>query len=309
MRRPDFFIAGAPKCGTTSFDIYLARHPQIFMSPVKETHFFATDFRYGRKYRRFTPGEYSALFAGAGAAERVGETSVFYLYSVAAPHNVKAYCRAARVIVMLRDPIEMLRSLHSQFLYTCDENLSDLEAALNEEPRRKRERIASGTVGFAEMLFYRDVVAVWPQLARWIDVFGRENVHVILYDDLKRDARGVYRSALRFLGVREDFEPEFEVLNAHKVLRSRIVGKFLMNHLPRVGPRVRAMVRSVLPTHARHRLYGLAARLNTRQEAMPPMPAGLRRRLASELRPDVDRLERLIDRDLGTWCRADETAQ
>ena len=110
--RPNFFILGAPKCGTTSLATWLGAHPQVYMSPDKEPHYFNADDRH--------PGvssleRYEQLFAGAGAEHAaVGEASVWYLYSKVAVANIEEYCQEPRYIVCLRNPVDMAHSLHEQ---------------------------------------------------------------------------------------------------------------------------------------------------------------------------------------------------
>src|SRR5271170_3647810 len=112
MRLPEFFIIGAPKCGTTSLALYLARHRQIFIPTIKEPHYFLTDLR--RPGRVSNQRSYETLFKRAGAHHRIsGEASVFYLLSRAAVPNILCFNPHAKFIVMVRSPLEMVVSLHA----------------------------------------------------------------------------------------------------------------------------------------------------------------------------------------------------
>ncbi len=123
---PNFFIVGAPKCGTTALYEYLRPHPSIFMPRHKEPHYFASDL--GTYPFIKTLDDYRRLFDGAGPQHlRVGEASVYYLRSTTAIANIRAFNPDAKLIAMFRNPVEMVHSLHSQLLYVAEENESDFE--------------------------------------------------------------------------------------------------------------------------------------------------------------------------------------
>src|SRR6266545_5937438 len=161
MRRPDFFIVGAPKCGTTALNDYLKDHPEIFISARKELHFFGSDLVF-RGPRRITEQEYLSFFAPARHEKRLGEASVWYLYSQQAAAEIKAFSPAARIIIMLRNPVDMMYSLHSQRLYNGRETISDFAKALaTEEMHGRKEwdrKGALNAVGFS----YREAATYTP---------------------------------------------------------------------------------------------------------------------------------------------------
>ena len=127
MKEPNFFILGAPKCGTTALAQYLSDHPKVFMTDPKEPHHFNTDQNYGD----FKDAErYRKLFQDAGPEHQcVGEASVWYLYSKDAVANIEATIGAPRYIAMLRNPVEMAASLHEQLVYSGNENITSFEKA------------------------------------------------------------------------------------------------------------------------------------------------------------------------------------
>src|SRR5262249_26128809 len=226
MRKPDFFIVGAPKCGTTALNDYLQAHPEIFIPAKKEIHFFGADLPF-LKGKRVTEQEYMTYFAPAGNEKRVGESSVWYLYSQQAAAEIKAFSPAARIIIMLRNPVDMMYSLHSQRVYNDNENLVKFEEALAAEAdRRQGKRLyqsALNTMGF----FYRAAATYTPQVQRYFAVFGREQVHVIIFDDFKDATAEVYRQTCEFLEVDPQFQPEFRIVNANKGVHSTALRSFL----------------------------------------------------------------------------------
>jgi len=294
VKRPDFFIVGAPKCGTTALYEYLRQHPQIFMPFHKEPLYFGSDLT--TRYGRMTEDEYLALFAGADGARRVGEASAWYLYSRSAATEIRAFAPEARIIVMLRNPVDMMYAQHSQLLFNGQEDLHDFGEALAAEwERREGRRLPPGPVR-RENLFYRGAAHFAEQLQRYLDLFG-DKVHVIVFDDFLDDTLGAYRGTLRFLDVDEEFVPRLEVVNDNKRIRNPMLQRLV--YAP-PGP-----IRSLIPRLRRyplvHRLRSMALSLNSSRTPRQPMDPGLRRQLAGEFAGEVDRLGRLIGRDLSSW--------
>lgn len=293
---PNFFIVGAPKCATTAMDLYLAQHPEIFMAPAKEPHFFAKDLYRGRF--ECPEEQYSHLFEAAEKESIVGESSVFYMLSKTAAAAIQAFQPRAKILVMLRNPIDVLASHHSQILYEAIETENDLEHALALEEKRKAALDPAQATFRDIVLHYRDVVAFSEQIERFLARFPREQIHFVLYDDLKADLPGIYRSVLEFLGVDPAFRPDFRVRNANKRARSVAITNFL-----RFTPEpITRLSRLLLPRRSwRLAVRERIKRFNTQYRPRPPMPAHLRESLRVELAPEIDRLGRLLDRDLSAW--------
>src|SRR3972149_11450918 len=111
MKIPNFFIVGAPKCGTTAMYTYLKQHPEVFMSDLKELHFFGTD-HHRINYTPYTKEQYLSFFDGAGDKRRIGEASTSYLYSERAAVEIKEFNPFARIIIMLRNPVDVMYAYH-----------------------------------------------------------------------------------------------------------------------------------------------------------------------------------------------------
>jgi hypothetical protein len=296
MRRPDFFIVGAPKCGTTAMQDYLGQHPEIFMPDMKEAHFFGADLD-APVYLR-DEKKYLALFAKARDEKRIGEASVFYLYSKQAAREIKAFAPDASIIVMLRNPVEMIYSLHSQRLYNGNEDIEDFEAALDAEEDRKRGLRLPKDRHLLAGLFYRDVAKYSDQLQRYIDVFGREQIKVIIFDEFKRGTAQVYKDTCQFLGVAPTFNPTIRVINGNKGVRSITYRNIIFR-----PSMLRKVARRVIPDTPRRRIIRVLERVNLKYEERPPMNPELKRRLKEEFRPEVEKLSKLLDCDLTYWSR------
>ena len=218
-RKPDFFIVGAPKCGTTTMYDYLKGHPQVFMSEPKEPDYFGADCF------QLTPDEasYLALFAGAGPDLMAGEASALYLYSEQAAERIKAFRPDARIVIMLRQPADFLYSLHGQLSYDMHcEDLRDFRAALDAEPDRRRgRRLSSDLAWEPRLLFYRECATFSTQVRRYLDAFGRDRVHFILFDDFTRDPQAEFSRLCRFLEIRDDVSIQPRRSNAARHWRSK----------------------------------------------------------------------------------------
>lgn len=297
-QRPDFFIVGAPKSGTTAMNEYLRQHPQIFMAEPKDTTFFGSDLNFLQP--RISADRYRLLFRGANSVIRVGETSVWYLYSKRAAQEIKAFSPDAKIIVMLRNPVDMLYAQHSEFLYNLNEDITSFEEALDAEEDRKRGERIPKQAHLVEGLFYRETAKYAEQLERYFDIFGRENVHIIIFDDFKRDTLRVFCETLGFLGVDSSFRPEFRVINSNKTFRHRALQKFFITP-PLLLPKI---LNKITPPPFQGRFFVKLMKLNTRYVKRPSLDPILRRRLQAEFQPEVKRLGKLLGYDLSRWCRA-----
>jgi hypothetical protein len=295
-RGPDFFIVGAPKCGTTAMADYLAQHQELGMAARKETHFLVGDLAPRLALRpgpRLSRDDYMSMFATVQDRRRLGEASVWYLYSPTAAREIERFCPEAQIIIMLRNPVEMLPSLHSEFVHQVIEPVDDFETALSLD----EERIRSGTPTGFPPHSYRDAVRYAEQVERYLEVFGRERVHVIIYDDFRDDPLAAFRSTCEFLGVNADFAPEIKVVNPNRRTRSR----HLQRLVRKPPPRLRALLHSVTSQSFRRRTSALLRRLNRTPVPRDPLPA----QVAESLRPEVERevaaLGELLDLDLSRW--------
>jgi hypothetical protein len=278
---------------------YLMEHPEIFMSEVKEPHFFGTDLVSPRFIR--DKEKYLALFAAAGNEKRVGESSIYYLHSKIAAVEIHKFSPTARIIIMLRNPVDMIYSLHSEHLFCGDENIIDFKKVLMaEEPRRHNLRIpVNCKIKFA--LLYREVAKYDQQVERYFKVFGRDSVKVIIFDDFKKDTARAYKETCEFLDVNSDFRANFRVINAHKAVRNRVLMHFWRN-----PPKLALWLGNAMPRSVRERLADFIRSRSFQVAPAPPMDQELERQLQQEFLPGVERLSQLLGRDLTYWCREGE---
>jgi len=293
-RLPDFYIVGAPKCGTTALYDYLRQHPQVFMPFHKEPLFFGADLH--RRYGRLTFEEYAALFRDARPEQRVGEASAWYLYSCLAASEIKAATPHARIIIMLRNPIDVMYAQHSQLLFNQQEEITDFADALAaEEDRFAGRRLPPGPLR-PENLYYRRMAHFCEQVDRYVSTFGRESVHIILYDDLGADASSVYRHTLEFLGVDPNFAPSFSPSNENRRVRNRWLQRLVYD-----PPLLGGLIPRLRRYRWAHALRSRVLRANSEKSARRPMDPALRTSLELEFEPEIARLSATIGRDLDGW--------
>lgn len=208
-RKPNLFIVGAPKCGTTAWVHYLKSHPDIFFPGIKEPHFFSPDMPKPEGFNNFTSEErYLALFARSGNAPIVGEGSVRYLQSEEAAQNIRRFNPDAKIIIFVRDQEDYLPSLHNQLVFNKDECITDFETAWRLSGKRDRTNI-SAQCRSPKFLDYVAAGAFSMQVERFFKEFPDEQIRVFHFRDWSRNPRATYLEILDFLGVPDDGRREF----------------------------------------------------------------------------------------------------
>ena len=299
---PNFFMVGAPKCGTTSMYQYLREHPQIFfpfdeetLGRTKEPHYFCPELEIGERDSIKDEGEYLALYRGSERAKWRGDASVLYLFSEQAPVRIRQFCPEARILIMLRPPVEQMHSRHAHCLRHdgAREDIADFYEAIEAgDDRRNGLRIPPHT-SLPKCLDYFSVARFAPQVERYFDTFGRDAVKVVLLEDMVAAPEKTYGGVLAFLGVDGSFLPEFRAYNEappHTLLE-RAALRIYRN------PTVKRAVQVVAPYQTRHRiLTGIRVIAQGKKKRSPRDD-----QLYQRCRPDVERLSRLIERDLSHW--------
>lgn len=214
--KPNLFIVGAPKCGTTAWYKYLETHPDICLSSPKEPHFFASDFP---GFRQATSlGAYKQCFAGCGDAKVIGEASTLYLYSKAAPRAVRDFNPDAKILIFLRSQEQFLPSWHNQLLFTYDEKVRDFSKVWAMSGNRPKRTIPR-TCRDPAVLNYAAIGRFGEQVERYLDLFPREQVKVVRFADWSADPRRFYLELLEFLGLEDDRRREFQMFNPARQTR------------------------------------------------------------------------------------------
>ena len=306
-RLPDFLIVGQPKAGTTALYEMLRRHPQIFMPAGKEPWYFARELHERTPPRpEGTPAtleQYLALFAAARPGQRVGEASALYLWSRTAARGIAEVAPGAQIVAILREPASLLRSLHLQFVETYVETVADLRTALSLEAARREGRRVPRHTYWPQALLYSEHVRYVEQLRRFHELFGRERVLVLIYDDFRTDNEATVRRVLRFLDV-DDTVP-IESVEANPTVGARSQRLHELLHAVSVGHgplslAVKEAVKALTPTGLRRRARDAAQRRILFAE--PPSPdAELMAELRRRFKGEVVALSEYLGRDLVTF--------
>ena len=237
MRKPNLFIVGHPRSGTSSLHNYLGQHPDVFMTPIKEPNFFARDFhaesdRFHRKQLYFpyrTEKRYLKLYKNWKHEKCAGEASWTNFYSQVAADQLYRFNPDARIIILFREPVDFLYSYHSAATFALGETCLDFKAALRLEKIRKDGRLLSKRVITPSWLFYSEFINYSKQIERYLSLFKKDRVKIILFDELKNHTARVYGEILEFIKVAPDFIPEFNVVNPNKVLKWPRLKKLILD--------------------------------------------------------------------------------
>ena len=270
------------------------------MSPVKEPAYFSPDVQSPRNRYPYGSGlkSYLALFDGAEGERWLGEASTYYLFSRQAPGLIRDFQSDSRIVAILRNPAEMIHALHSQRLEHGVEPIADFERALaadllddygGSERRATVER--AGT--------YRARGRYAEQLAPWLETFGHDQCHIMIFEDFVSDTARALRGLMVFLGVDPDFPAtSLEARNASHRMRGGAVARTMrsapaqwIRHsaLPAVMGRDRAARIGRRFKHSR------AVRIESKRQPLSPE---LSARLENDFAPDVARLSEMLGRDL-----------
>ena len=327
---PDFFVVGAPRCGTTSICAWLATHPQICFSKPKEPHYFSNlgGAGGGDLQRDYI----DRCFAHRGPQHRrAGEGSVSYLYSTEAIERILALEPRARFIVMLRNPLDMLPSYHLRLLYLLEEDEAELATAWRLQAVRARGERLPPLCTEPRLLQYAEAASLGTWLEQLQERAGAQQCLAVVYDDLAADPAKTYERVLRFLDLEPDGRTYFRGKQRSRGYRSYALQRLLFKP-PRALARLAGVRTSAenrpAPRRARaagkaepalaarwlrraarsagKELVSLRARLvrwNDVDVKPRPLPPELRQEMLATFAPEVAKLEDLLGRDLGHWLR------
>lgn len=296
MKHANFFILGAPKCGTTSLNAWLSEHPMIYMA-TKEPHYFNTDHQ-NRKIHSLA--DYQALFAAATQQQSaIGEASVRYLYSTEAVANILAFNPDAKFIVMLRNPMDMVYSWHNQLCFNGMEDVYDFDQAWQLQGDRMAGKHMPPRCREIKMLYYGQVCSLGEQLQRLYAQVHSEHVQLIFLEDLAHNSKRTYQTVLKFLGVDDDGRRDFTVFNSAKQHRSRFAQKVLWqagDYLSWLGK-----LKQKLGIRYKFGLFSALQQNNTLIQKRPALPLQTRQTLIAYFKDDIALLSRLSGRNLEHW--------
>jgi Sulfotransferase family len=311
------FIVGAPRCGTTALSEYLRGHPDVCFSTPKEPHFFIRYDLRGEpteQLRRTVADKYLGLyFADRHACSLFAEGSVSYYY---APEQLEPILRLwprAKFIICLRNPLQMVPSLHQRLFYNGDETERQFDRAWSLVPERREGRLIPRSCIDPRFLDYWEAGHLGKHLERFIGMVGAERCHVSIFDDFKKDPGGEYRRALKFLDLHDDHRTEFDRHAQTQDCRIAWVHR-LMKRPPRAAmwlfdpEDMQVMVEGVgKPSPVLDKIMEIRGKIidwNKKPAQRPQIGPRVLDEMRNMFRKDIDLLSRLLGRDLSHWLEA-----
>lgn len=269
------------------------------MCSCKEAHFFCTDFheesdKHHRRKLCFpvrSEEQYLEIFRGATDETIIGEATPDYLYSKAAARNIFEFNKNAKILILVRNPVDLLRSLHMKLLTFGHETVMDFGEALEMEAVRRAGRSLPRGLFYPSSLYYSERIQFTEQIERYREYFPESRVKIVVHDDFKDDNASVYEEVLRFLEVSSDFRPHFRAINATRAPRFMFI-----NRLSAVSGHFG--LTWLLPFKVRRRLGRKVRDFNEKAIEGSTLDPHLHTTLMRKTKPEVERLSRLLGRDL-----------
>ena len=287
--KPNFFIIGAPKCGTTSLSVYLSEHPEVVMSHPKEPHYFSTDIENGRMMDQ---SAYLACFAQDKPPLAVGEASTLYLYSKDAIQNILEFNPNAKFIVMLRKPIDIVLSFHQVALNYFGETETNLETAWDLQiVRQNGKQIPKGCPD-PQLLMYGEIAKLGAQVKRLTDQVKQDQIKFIYFDEFVNKTDKVYCSVLEFLKVNKNHTPSFENHNPTRPIK--------FNKLTKIVNQAVGLKKTV----GIKKQFGVAKNIHTvnvKEGSPKQMNRALKTIMNVYFEKDIKLLSDLMNKNLSDW--------
>ena len=300
---PTFLVIGVAKAGTTALYHHLKAHPEVFMPAVKEPEFFS--YEGTRRGLSFKPDdkithleEYYALYDNVRDEKAVGEASPRYFHSLVAPGRIKETIPEARLIVLLRHPVDRAYS-HCMDMMNSGAFPYQPFVPLFREKARAVEAWAQepfNCYGFLHS-FYHD------SLQRYYALFPRDRILVLLFEDYVTEPRSVLRDVYAFLGVDTSFVPDLDTRHnpTFGIPRSTMLHKTVMR-----PNRVKTLTQKLIPTKARKKILG--GILKSVRTKKPDLSPAIRAEFVEVYREDILKVQTLTGRDLSSWLSSPQEA-
>lgn len=293
MTLPNFLIIGAAKAGTTALHTYLQQHPQVYMTPDKETNFFAFE---GENLNFQGPGDeainqfslttlesYQAEFQNVSKEKAIGEACPLYLYHPKAPEGIRSYIPDVRLIVILRNPVDRAYANFLHIVRDDREPCRDFDLALQQEEKRIKDNW-EWFWHYIQLGYYNE------QLQRYYQIFDRQQIRVYLYEDLCQNSLALMQDIFRFLDIDDNFIPDLNI----RPNKSGMPKNLLFHQLLTKPNPLKSFLKPLFPSILRQKIQ--------HQNLTTPQISSEAKAFLKELyRQDIIKCQDLIDRDLSLW--------
>lgn len=300
MKKINLFLIGAPKSGTTAMAYYLSCHPSVYMCSPKEPHYFSDDLS---KYAVVdTLDDYHGLFKGSrNDYSFLGEASVWYLYSDSAIKRIYEYNQTARIVVMLRNPVEMIYSMHSQHVYSNDEDVVDFGKAFYLQKQRAQGALIPKGCRSVKALMYSEIAKYDEQLTRLYSYFPKNQVKVVLYDDFSKNPKLEYDKLLEFLALDQFSLSDYKVVNSNKIPKSIFVNK-LLKYRPQQVIKFRDALKKMLGINQFY-LSEILNGVNSCHISRAPLEKELTQSIYNDYSRSIKNLNLMLNDRVKNWVR------
>ena len=293
IKKPNFFIVGAPKCGTTFLYHYLKKHPDIFMPNFKEPHFFGKGLGRQKGHFNLSMEKYLELFYDANNEKLIGEASTFYIFSKTSAQEIYNFNPSSKIIIMLRNPVDLLYSLHSQVVFYGDEDIEDFEVALAYENERMKGSSLPKDIDMLSKVYYRNNLKNMVQnIEKFYLIFGPDKIHIILLEEIKHNPRREFKKVLNFLEVKNNFDYNFKTINPNTTKRFNFVTYFIKRYSIYLGN-----IRQLFYPRP-WGIINFLKKINTINKPRKELNAQLKRDLSIEFAPLIRKIENITGKDL-----------
>lgn len=293
--KPNFFLVGAPKCGTTSLYSYLSDHPNVHDVYIKEPSYFATDMPNAQLIKNL--GDYNKLYLNS-ANKLCGDYSTSYFHSSVAINQIMRFNPDAKIIISLRNPVDCMYSLFNQQRYSLNEVEIDFKRAWEAGDDRLKDKLYKASRRNPIATIYKEAGKLGEYTQKIQNLVPPHQLHIILFDDLKLDTQKVYSSLLDFLGLENDGRNNFQVQASAAQYRSKIITHLLSS---------KGMTGSI--KRNLKNLFGIEHssvikkihKANKSTGNIQPLNDQMRRELSSYFDDEISLIENILRRNLSHW--------
>ncbi len=298
-----FFIVGAPRCGTTAMSRYLKKHPNICFSDPKETHFFLFADKTANP-TKLREEFLSAFFPDlSDDTTMIGDGSVSTLYSSDAIQQIQRTFRSPKFIVMLRDPVDMMRSYHGRLLHLRQEDEKDFQTAWALQEERKSGRRIPRKCSDPRVLQYGEIGRLGHYSSQLLKLVGNENCMPIFFDDFLADTLSTYKSVLAFLDLPYDGRETFDRKNSVRTFKSGLLQSLYSGPLmrPVANQLMKNPVRAAKIQRAMRPYRKKMKKINSYEAAPPALTPEFKQELSRYFSEDIGQLGAVFGRNLEHW--------
>ncbi len=291
MKKPNFFIVGQTRSGTTTIMYLLKQHPDVFIIHTGSSKIPAI---FGFHPIKISEEEYLRGFSEAKKEKMIGDKCTDYMMCPESAAKIKDFNPQAKIIINLRNPIDCMHSLHNLMVNSLVlEPINDFDEALKAEKQRMNEELKTPNK-YNYNLFYRKNVRYFEQVQRYFDEFGRDNVLVRIFEDFVSKPEESFKEVCKFLEIDSNFKPSFDHRNSNRISRNKLVHKLVMKTN---GTAIRGIINKIPGSRNFYNFINLP---QADRNLINPETV---KRLKVELKPEIDKLSDILEKDLSYWYK------